>query len=193
MNSDGISRDLHRGDDGTTSLSGGVRVEKNSPYMQAIGAVDELNSLIGMAIASDCGSDLRLVLSETQDELVALSTELSSPGSIVLTLAALQRVDKELTRWLADLPPAAGIILPRGTMAAALCFKARATCRTLERELVGLEEADRESCADSLRLPYVNRLSDLLHALARTVNRRADAEAIVRAAGVQAGSASRSD
>ncbi|MBX3602282.1 MAG: cob(I)yrinic acid a,c-diamide adenosyltransferase [Rubrivivax sp.] len=182
-----------RGDDGTTSLDGGTRVEKNSPYMQAIGVVDELNSLIGMAIASECGSDLRVVLSETQDELVALSSELSSPGSIVLTLAALQRVDKELTRWLADLPPAAGIVLPRGTMAAALCFKARATCRTLERELVGLEDADRESCADSLRLPYVNRLSDLLHALARTVNRRADAEAIVRAAGVQAGSASRSD
>lgn len=193
MNSDGISRDLRFGDDGTTSLAGGTRVEKNSPYVQAIGVVDELNSLIGMAIASECGSDLRVVLSETQEELVALSTELSSPGSVVLTLAALQRVDKELTRWLSDLPPAAGIVLPRGTMAAALCFKARATCRTLERELVGLEDADHESCADSLHLPYINRLSDLLHALARTVNRRANAEVIARAAGVQVESASRSD
>ena len=76
MNSDGISHDPRRGDDGTTSLAGGTRVEKNSPYMQAIGVVDELNSLIGMAIASECGSDLRVVLSETQDELVALSSEL---------------------------------------------------------------------------------------------------------------------
>jgi len=170
------------GDDGKTSLACGIRVEKKSPYIEAIGAVDELSSLIGMVMASDCGSDLRAVLSETQEELVALCNELASPGSVVLPLAAVQRIDKELARWLADLPPPGGIVMPRGTMAAALCFKARATCRTLERELGDLEDSDRDACADSLRLPYVNRLADLLHALARTVNRRANAEAIARTA-----------
>lgn len=168
------------GDDGTSSLVGGTRVEKNSPYIQAIGLVDELNSLIGMAIAADCGTDLRAVLAETQEELATLSIELSSPGSVMLELAALQRVEKEANRWLADLPATTGIVLPRGTMAAALCFKAKSSCRTLERELVSLEEADRDACADSIRLPYVNRLSDLLHVLARTINRRANAEAIAR-------------
>lgn len=172
----------HPGDDGTTSLAGGERVEKNSPYIEAIGIVDELNSLIGMAIAYERGSDLRVVLSETQEELVALSIELSAPGSVVLTPAALQRVESELGRWAAELPSTAGVVLPRGAMSAVLCFKARATCRTLERGLVGLMDADREASAGSIRLPYVNRLADLLHALARTVNRRANAEVIARVA-----------
>lgn len=170
----------HRSDRGMTSLAGGTRVEKNSPYIEAIGIVDEVNCLIGMAIASDCGSDLRQVLSEAQEDLVALSVELSTPGSVVLPSAALQRVEKEISRWVAELPVAAGIVLPRGTMPAALCFKARATCRTLERELVGLVEGDPDAASGSNRLPYVNRLADLLQALARTVNRRADAEAIAR-------------
>jgi len=175
----------HSGDDGKTSLVGGTRVEKNSPYIEAIGIVDELNSLIGMAIASECGSDLRVVLSETQEELVTLAIELSAPGSVVLTPGALQRVENELGRWVAELPSTAGVILPRGPMAAALCFKARATCRTLERELVGLADGAHDAFAGSIRLPYVNRLADLLQALARTVNRRANAEAIARTSAMQ--------
>lgn len=179
--------------DGKTSLAGGVRVEKNSPFIQAIGQVDELNSLIGMVIASECGADIRSVLSETQEELVALTVELSSPGSVILPLSALQRVEGELRRWVADLPSAAGTVLPRGTMAAATCFKARATCRTLERELISLEDGDPEAGEDSLRLLYVDRLSSLLHALARTLNRRANAEVVARFSSVDQVPAARRD
>lgn len=170
----------HPGDDGMTSLARGTRVAKNSPYIEAIGIVDELNSMIGMAIASDCGSDLRAVLSETQEELVTLSLELSDPGSAVLMAAALQRVDNELDRWAAELPEIVGVMLPRGTMAAALCFKARATCRTLERQLLSLVDDDPGAAGNSIRLPYVNRLADLLQALAHTVNRRAQTEVLAR-------------
>ncbi|MBK6789020.1 MAG: cob(I)yrinic acid a,c-diamide adenosyltransferase [Betaproteobacteria bacterium] len=170
----------HRGDDGTTSLAGGTRVAKNSPYIEALGIVDELNSAVGMVIASDCGSDLRGVLCEIQEDLVALSLELSAPCSVFLTDAALQTMDKELARWAAELPEPGGIPLPRGPMAAALCFKARATCRTLERCLVGLADGDPDAAANSVRLPFVNRLADLLHVLARTVNRRANAEVFAR-------------
>ena len=109
-----------------------------------------------------------------------MSLELSAPCSVFLTDAALQTMDKELARWAAELPEPGGIPLPRGPMAAALCFKARATCRTLERCLVGLADGDPDAAANSVRLPFVNRLADLLHVLARTVNRRANAEVFAR-------------
>ncbi len=173
---------------GKTSLADGTRVEKNSPNIQAIGIVDELNSLIGMAIASECGSDVREVLSETQEELVSLAGELSAPGSALLGHAALRRVEGELARWAAELPAATGVVLPRGTMAAALCFKARATCRTLERELVGLSDVDPIPFRGSIATSYADVLADLLLALARTVNRRANAEATARMSPVQAAS-----
>lgn len=191
MGNDNIGRVGHHGDDRMTTLAGGTRVEKNSPYIEAIGIVDELNGLIGMAIASECGSDVRFVLSETQEDLMALAFELSAPGSVVLTSTSLHRVEAELGRRVADLPAAGGVVLPRGVMAAAMCFKARATCRTLERELVGLAEDDHDACAASVRLPYVNRLADLLQALARTVNRRANAEAIARVPAMQTAPATR--
>lgn len=165
---------------GKTSLADGTSVEKNSPYIQAIGVVDELNSLIGMVIASECGADVREVLLETQEELVSLACELSAPSSALLGSTALRRVEAELAKWTAELPAATGFVLPRGTMAAAICFKARATCRTLERELVGLSQCDPISFRNSLATSYADALSDLLLALARTVNRRANAEGTSR-------------
>lgn len=178
--SNGETKVKHPGYDGMTFLADGMRVEKNSPYIEALGIVDELNSVVGMAIASDCGSDLSEVLCEAQEALVAMSHELAAPGSVFLTHNDLQRIEKELARWSAELPEPLGVPLPRGTMAAALLFKARATCRTLERCLVGLTDGDPDAAANSLRLPFADRLADLLQVLARTVNRRANAEVLAR-------------
>lgn len=180
-------RSSHRGDDGTTLLSDGTRVEKDSPYVECVGAVDELNSLLGMVIAAGCDPDVRSVLADTQEELLALSAELARPGSVMLMPKALQRVERELGKWGGQLSKPDGTVVPRGVMAAALCFKARATCRTLERELVSLAARDPDGSIGSTRLPYTNRLSDLLAALAGVINRRAGVEVIPAAPPARAG------
>lgn len=166
------------GDDGTTTLSAGLRVYKNSPYIQAIGMADEVSCLLGMVIAAGGGSDVAAMLAEAQADMLHLSAELSQPGDVFLTLDRVLKIETQFSRLSVELPSVDGNILPAGTMAAAMCFKARATCRTLEREMVSLEESDPEASLGSVRIPYLNRLADLLFVLARTINRRANAEVI---------------
>ncbi len=166
------------GDDGTTMLGPGLRLDKDSPYIQAIGLADEVSCLLGMVNAAGGGSDVAAMLAEVQDDMLHLSAELSEPGEVFVTVDRVLRIEDQLNRLSVELPSVDGSILPVGTMAAAICFKARATCRTFERAMVSLEESDAEASRRSVRVPYLNRLADLLFVLARTINRRANAEVI---------------
>lgn len=158
------------GDSGSTGLADGSRVAKDSARIEAIGAVDELNSALGVVLAEPLPGTIRDCLSGVQNDLFDLGGELSVPGHAVMSAAHVSRLERELEAFNAELPALAEFVLPSGSRAAALAHVARAVCRRAERRLVAL---DREAkCAPPL-IAYLNRLSDLLFVVARALNRAA--------------------
>lgn len=160
------------GDEGQTGLVGGSRVAKSDPRVEAYGDVDELSSAIGLARSFVEDPDLDAVLAHSQRDLVAVGAELATPpGSRAptshLKAAAVERLERAIDRWEAELPALVKFILPAGTQAAASLHVARAVCRRAERRTVAL------SGASPTVLAYLNRLSDLLFVAARVANARA--------------------
>ncbi|MDQ6916848.1 MAG: cob(I)yrinic acid a,c-diamide adenosyltransferase [Pseudomonadota bacterium] len=158
------------GDAGTTGLGDGSRVAKDSQRIEAIGAVDELNSTIGLLLAEDMPEACASLLIDVQHDLFDLGGELSIPGHVAVTDAHVLRLESAVDRFNADLPPLKEFILPGGTRAASLAHISRTVCRRVERALVRLAQS--ETVSDSTR-KYLNRLSDLLFVLARVLNREA--------------------
>ena len=156
------------GDDGTTGLGDGSRVAKDSSRVTAYGTVDEANSAIGLLLAGDLNDGVRALLVSVQHQLFDLGGELCIPGHAAIQDADVERLERELDRHNADLPPLKDFILPGGGEAAARCHLARTIVRRAERETVTL------SHHDSVRpqaIRYLNRLSDLLFVLARVLAR----------------------
>jgi cob(I)alamin adenosyltransferase len=156
------------GDDGSTGLGDGARVSKDSARVCAYGTVDEANSAIGVVLACEIPQDVRDVLVSVQHQLFDLGGELCIPGHSAIFDADIDRLEKHLDRFNADLPPLKDFILPGGGLAAAHCHLARTITRRAEREVVTL------SHHDSVRpeaVRYLNRLSDLLFVLARVLAR----------------------
>ena len=156
------------GDAGTTGLASGSRVAKDSPRIEAIGAVDELNSALGALLSEPLPDAMRDSLSNVQNDLFDLGGELSVPGHAIMSKAHIERLERELDRFNAALPPLKDFILPGGTRAAALAHVARTVCRRAERRVVTLSR--KQKTAPAL-ITYLNRLSDLLFVLARSLNR----------------------
>jgi len=136
--------------------------------VQAMGDVDELNSSLGLLLCEPLPDDLRELLVTIQHELFNLGGELSIPGFELLKADAVARLDEALAHYNAPLPRLAEFILPGGTRSAALAHVSRTIARRAERALVAL--AATEAVNDAPR-QYLNRLSDLLFVLARTLNR----------------------
>lgn len=158
------------GDTGTTGLGDGSRVPKNSARIEAIGAVDELNSAVGAVLAESVPDDVGSVLTRVQHELFDLGGELSIPGYTAIDEQHVTQLENNLDEFNADLPPLKEFILPGGAPSAALAHVARATCRRAERQVVKLALAEQLS---PLPQRYLNRLSDLLFVLCRVLNRSA--------------------
>jgi cob(I)alamin adenosyltransferase len=158
------------GDAGTTGLADGSRVAKDAPRIETIGAIDELNSVIGLMLCEDMPDSIRACLDGVQHDLFDLGGELSVPGHAIMSAAHSKRLEDALDTFNAGLPALKDFILPGGARAASLSHVARTVCRRAERALVALAAA--ESVAAPL-LQYLNRLSDLLFVLARTLNRHA--------------------
>jgi cob(I)alamin adenosyltransferase len=158
------------GDAGTTGLGDGSRVAKDSLRIEAIGAVDELNSALGVLLAEPLGDDLQRSLLDVQHDLFDLGGELSIPGHTSIGEAHVKRLESELDRHNASLGPLKDFILPGGARPAALCHVARTVCRRAERRVVALASAEQVS---ALPQRYLNRLSDLLFVLCRVLNREA--------------------
>jgi len=158
------------GDDGTTGLADGSRVAKDAPRVEAIGTVDELNSVIGLLLCEDLPAEARACLSDVQHDLFDLGGELSVPGHTLMGEAHSQRLENALDAFNAKLPALKDFILPGGSRAAGLAHVARTVARRAERTLVALAKTD--PLAPPL-LQYMNRLSDLLFVLARVLNRHA--------------------
>jgi cob(I)alamin adenosyltransferase len=167
------------GDAGQTGLFGGARVPKDAPRVAAYGDVDELNSMLGLALAQGDG-DARQTdwLTQIQSTLFSLGAELAcvpdkdvDVGVPLVTDADVDRLEGHIDALEVDLPALKNFVLPGGTAGAACLHAARTVCRRAERKLVALA-ADEPVRAQLLR--YLNRLSDLLFVMARHANFRAN-------------------
>ena len=133
-----------------------------------MGDVDELNSCIGVLLCEAMPDDVRDLLVEVQHQLFNLGGELSIPGYELLKPEAVAQLDDALEKYNATLPRLAEFILPAGSRAASLAHVCRTVARRAERAVVALGSA--EALNDAPR-QYLNRLSDLLFVLSRTLNR----------------------
>ena len=165
------------GDRGETSLGDGSRTDKLDPRIAAYGAVDELNSVIGLVLATELSEPVRAALERVQNELFDLGADLSVPwptggGRVRLRIEQplIDRLERDCDAFNEALPELKSFVLPGGSEVAARLHLARTIAR--RAELCALE-ADRAAEVDRinpLTLVYLNRLSDLLFILARTVN-----------------------
>src|SRR5256885_16892704 len=133
------------GDGGETGLGDGSRVAKDSARIQALGDVDELNSALGLLLAEEVPEDIRLALSDVQQDMLDLGGELAIPGHAMLTAQKIEKLDKLLEAWNADLAPLKEFILPGGSRAAAAAPPARTGWRRAERSPVAPGRHERSS------------------------------------------------
>src|SRR6185436_9029502 len=170
------------GDEGDTALGTGGRLPKDDPRVEVYGTVDELSSVLGVALAAGLDPRLDAELRRVQNELFHLGADLcvreedkanpdgtiKRPGPRIEArhVEALERTIDELN---GDLPALANFVLPGGSLGAAHLHVARTVCRRAERLLVTLMRAE---AVGEHTLPYLNRLSDALFVMARWENRR---------------------
>jgi cob(I)alamin adenosyltransferase len=165
------------GDKGETSLFGGQRVAKDNLRVEAYGDIDELNSVIGVAVAFLRQRRPARLLEGIQNQLFDLGAELASEGrakrergglTFVLSADKVAEVERWIDEYDAKVPPLKTFILPAGSGAAAFLHLARTVCRRAERAVVKLAHSE---AVNPNIIAYLNRLSDLLFALARYVNK----------------------
>lgn len=166
------------GDAGETGLFGGPRVRKDDPRVEAYGVIDELNASLGLARAALAQSaaipaEIDAFLARVQHGLFNLGAELATPqpdrlGPNLIQDAEVAWLESAVDGWDAELEPLREFILPGGALPAAQMHLARCVCRRAERAVVHL--AAQQPVRGQL-LRYLNRLSDALFVLARTVNR----------------------
>ena len=154
------------GDAGETSLGDGTRVSKTDARIEALGAVDELNSTIGLALAAD---DAPQELDRVQNELFDLGADLAVPSGagrsrLRISQGLVDRLEAECDAANAKLEPLKTFVLPGGSELAARLYLARAVCRRAERRVLVVADAS------PVVGVYLNRLSDLLFILARAAN-----------------------
>tara|TARA_A100001391_G_scaffold101953_1_gene67748 strand:- start:6788 stop:7354 length:567 start_codon:yes stop_codon:yes gene_type:complete len=162
------------GDDGTTGLVDGSRLPKYHARLEAVGAVDEANSAIGLAI---CALDGNVAehLRRIQNDLFDLGADLATPGDDFTPSEVTLRMVATQTAWLeqridaenAALAPLTSFVLPGGSEASARLHLARTAARRAERAMAALAE---EAPVNPQALAYINRLSDYLFVLARLAN-----------------------
>ncbi|MBI4293850.1 MAG: cob(I)yrinic acid a,c-diamide adenosyltransferase [Betaproteobacteria bacterium] len=158
------------GDKGDTGLGDGSRTGKDSARIEAIGTVDELNSCLGLLLAEQLPQPIRDELQAVQNDLFDLGGELAVPGHAIMSDQQVKRIEAQVEGLNRELEPLKEFILPGGTRAAALAHVARTVCRRAERRIVAV--ARNEQVGIVARI-YLNRLSDLMFVIGRTLNRAA--------------------
>jgi len=164
------------GDKGDTGLFGGARVRKDDPRVEAYGCLDELNTTLGLAVASDLPAELLDTLHQIQGQLFTLGAEVAcQPGKedkLKMSLVGQVEIDwleAEIDTHEAELPPLTTFILPGGSPAGAVLHIARTSARRAERRCLSLGLRTEAEI-------YLNRLSDALFVLARRANHLQGAE-----------------
>ena len=170
------------GDEGTTGLATGERLAKTSPRITAIGEVDELNAVIGVAIGEITDERVQGTLLAIQNDLFDLGADLATPadlqGALRLSSKGPDWLEKAIDELNADLPPLKSFILPSGPRKAAYLHMARAVARRAERAVWTLRETVEEPGPgfNPVITAYLNRLSDYLFVAARHVARAGGGE-----------------
>jgi cob(I)alamin adenosyltransferase len=168
------------GDRGETGLFDGTRVAKSDARVEAYGDVDELNAWLGLARSAGLDPDLDQMLGQIQRDLFALGAMLADPRKKIAARVHkasvagddVARLEGHIDALEHQLPALRRFLLPGGSEAGALLHLSRAVCRRAERRIVALGP----EAVDAVVLTYVNRLSDLLFVMARTVNQRRGAQ-----------------
>ncbi len=164
------------GDSGDSGLVGGGRTSKASARMNAIGSVDEANSLIGVVrLHTHVQLNYDAMLNRIQHDLFDLGADLATPitpeetAGQALRVVEVQvtRLEQEIDEMNASLAPLTSFVLPGGTIAAANLYLARAVVRRAERNICALAQSE---LVGRFAVPYVNRLSDHLFVMARAIN-----------------------
>jgi cob(I)alamin adenosyltransferase len=164
------------GDDGTTALGSGERRPKYDLRVAVYGTVDETNAAIGVArlhLAENPDVDAMLAL--TQNDLFDLGADLAAPEHegkaerVRVVSKQVERLEHDIDRLNAQLPPLSTFVLPGGTPAAAYLHVARTICRRAERMMVELAARPDEPVSVAA-IQYMNRLSDFLFIASRTAN-----------------------
>ncbi len=178
------------GDGGMTSLGDGTRVRKDALRIEAMGRVDEANAAIGLlrlvTRRGEAGSDLAAadaMLAAIQNDLFDLGADLCVPvgdaaeeaKALRIVPAQLARLEDEIARMNAELPPLRSFVLPGGSEASAWAHHARTLARAAERATVALAASETTN-ADAVR--YLNRLSDHMFVLGRWLNGRGASEVL---------------
>jgi len=162
------------GDDGTTGLFGGPRVLKNNLRVTAYGEVDELNASLGVALTLVSDAKLSAQLRQIQSDLFIVGGELATAAGktalVTVTMSHAERLEPWIDAASDAVPPLQNFILPGGTPLSASLHLARTICRRAERAVVTLTQQETINPAIVI---YLNRLSDLLFALARLANHQA--------------------
>ena len=165
------------GDDGTTGLVAGPRRSKTDVRIAAFGAVDEANAALGVARSVGQGMmRITTVLGRIQNDLFDVGADLATPGDdsqfdtppLRVTETQVEWLETTIDRFNRDLEPLSSFVLPGGSLVAAHMHVARTAVRRAERAAVALAEAEDDTSPAALR--YLNRLSDLLFVLARSLN-----------------------
>jgi cob(I)alamin adenosyltransferase len=165
------------GDDGKTSLTTDSRLLKSCPRIEAIGAVDELNSHLGLLIAhiNNDNTALTAELSEIQNQLFNLGAELAmmvtepQPASPCSHADDVKQLERRIDQMNTSLQPLTSFILPQGNLFIAHCHVTRSVCRRAERRLVELHQSEP---LRPVALEYINRLSDYLFVLIRATHQQ---------------------
>ncbi|MEL6540382.1 MAG: cob(I)yrinic acid a,c-diamide adenosyltransferase [Pseudomonadota bacterium] len=165
------------GDDGTTGLVDGSRTSKHSLRIAAVGAVDETNSAIGLAICALSQADHAATLNRVQNDLFDLGADLATPAQdaeftpseMVLRMVPgqAQWLEAQIDALNEGLEPLTSFVLPGGSEAAARIHVGRASARAAERAMTSLAD---DTAVNPAALMYINRLSDLLFVMARLAN-----------------------
>ena len=156
------------GDKGDTGLGDGSRIAKDHIRIEAIGTVDELNSIIGMVLANTIPDEISQCFNKVQHHLFDLGGELCIPGHIALDESYISYIEETLDEFNANLPMLKEFILPSGGLGTSSCHLARSVCRRAERRVVTLAK---DEMLSPFSIQYLNRLSDLLFVIARVLAR----------------------
>ena len=171
------------GDAGETSLGDGARVKKDDARIEAFGTVDELNSIVGLAIAAGGPAEILGPLGRIQNELFDLGADLAVPESgdsdrtrLRVSPEQAGALEAECDALNEPLEPLKSFVLPGGTELAARLHHARTVARRAERRIVTLQAHEQVNAA---ALVYINRLSDLLFIMARAASQLQAADEVL--------------
>jgi len=162
-----------RGDKGETDVLGGARLPKDHLRIEAIGQIDELNAVLGIAIAFSEDEKNNGLLRQIQKDIFVIGANFSGGGKVKLqkhiTPARVTEIEHEIDKIEEQISPLHHFVLPGGSKTASLLHLARTVCRRAERSVVALSRKEK---VDPQVIIYLNRLSDLLFVMARLVNRK---------------------